>query len=313
MKDEKRNIFSPLYSDIAYDDAFRMIESNCDDILIYFVNYLFKENYDATAVITRMRNEHFIENKDHSKEKRITDSHFSIMQNGIDKKYHLECESGTYDGTILVRLFEYDAMIASDLAEGDERKIRVKFPLTGLLLLRESKKAPDKAEIIIETPEGSASYHVNIIKESDFTIDMIFEKKLYFLIPFFIFNFEKELKEINDDEKRTEELAKLYVNILQKLEDELRGGRLQDSSYSVIITVTHSVFYKLTMNHPNVQEKVGDIMGGKDLELPEVMFYRRGLEEGEAKGAEKIQALSEEIERLRKENELLKSKQLVNK
>ena len=264
MKNEKRNLFSPLYSDIAYDDAFRMIESNCDDILIYFVNYLFKENYDATAVITHMRNEHFIENKDHSKEKRITDSHFSIMQNGIDKKYHLECESGTYDGTILVRLFEYDAMIASDLAEGDERKI--------------------------------------------------------FLIPFYIFNFEKELKEINDDEKRIEELAKLYVNILQKLEDELRGGRLQDSSYSVIITVTHSVFYKLTMNHPNVQEKVGDIMGGKDLELPEVMFYRRGLEEGEAKGfaegeakgeAER-KALSEEIERLRKENELLKSKQLVN-
>lgn len=308
MKEEKRKLFNPLYSDIAYDDAFRMIESNCDDILIDFVNFIFGENYDKTAVITRMRNEHFVENENHSKEKRITDSHFSITQNGIDKKYHLECESGTYDGTILVRLFEYDAMIASDLAEGNERTIRVKFPLTGLLLLRESKKAPDKAEIIIETPEGSTSYHVKIIKESDFSIDTIFEKRLYFLIPFYIFNYEKELKDINNDEERLKELAKLYNDILKKLEEELMSGRLQDSSYSVIITLTHSVFYKLTMNHPNVQEKVGDIMGGKDLELPEVMFYRRGLEEGEAER----KALLEENERLRKENEELKKKQLVN-
>ncbi|SDJ80852.1 hypothetical protein SAMN04487760_1177 [Lachnospiraceae bacterium G41] len=308
MSEEKRKLFNPLYSDIAYDDAFRMIESNCDDILIDFVNFIFGENYDKTAVITRMRNEHFVENENHSKEKRITDSHFSITQNGIDKKYHLECESGTYDGTILVRLFEYDAMIAADLAEGDERTIRVKFPLTGLLLLRESKKAPDKAEIIIETPEGSTSYHVNIIRESDFSIEAIFDERLYFLIPFYIFNYEKELKDIDNDEKRLEELAKMYNDILKKLEDELRCGRLQDSSYSVIITVTHSVFYKLTMNHPNVQEKVGDIMGGKDLELPEVMFYKRGLEEGEAER----KALLEENEKLRKEIEELKKKQLVN-
>ncbi len=308
MSEEKRKLFNPLYSDIAYDDAFRMIESNCDDILIDFVNFIFGENYDKTAVITRMRNEHFVENENHSKEKRITDSHFSITQNGIDKKYHLECESGTYDGTILVRLFEYDAMIAADLAEGNERTIRVKFPLTGLLLLRESKKAPDKAEIIIETPEGSTSYHVNIIRESDFSIEAIFDERLYFLIPFYIFNYEKELKDIDNDEKRLEELAKMYNDILKKLEDELRCGRLQDSSYSVIITVTHSVFYKLTMNHPNVQEKVGDIMGGKDLELPEVMFYKRGLEEGEAER----KALLEENEKLRKEIEELKKKQLVN-
>lgn len=100
----------------------------------------------------------------------------------------------------------------------------------------------------------------------------------------------------------------MYNDILKKLEDELRCGRLQDSSYSVIITVTHSVFYKLTMNHPNVQEKVGDIMGGKDLELPEVMFYRRGLEEGEAER----KALAEQVEQLQKEIEELKKKQLVN-
>ena len=68
------------------------------------------------------------------------------------------------------------------------------------------------------------------------------------------------------------------------------------------------MFYKLTMNHPNVQEKVGDIMGGKDLELPEVMFYKRGLEEGEAER----KALLEENEKLRKEIEELKKKQLVN-
>lgn len=309
MAEKKK--YKPVYSDIAYDDAFRMMESNCNDILLPFVNYFFGENYDENAVITRMRNEHFVENKDHSKEKRITDSYFSIRQNGIDKRYHLECESETYDGTILVRLFEYDALVAADSSEKRTGTIRVRFPHSGLLLLRESEKAPEKAEVIIETPEGSTSYHVVIMKESDFTIENIFDKQLYLMIPFYIFNYENELKDINNNEERLEDLTNLYREIVEKLDDELRNGRLQERSYGVIITVTHSVLYKLTMNHEKVQEKVGDIMGGKELELPEVVLYKKGFEEGKVEGKlegeEERKELSNKIKKLELEIEQLKS------
>ena len=123
-----KTIIEPLYSNIAYDDAFRTLESKCDDALIPFVNYFFDEKYDDKAVITRMRNESFIEHEDHSEEKRISDSHFSIVQNGIRKIYHLECESKTYDGSLLVRMFEYGTQIAIEEARESWDVIRVMKP-----------------------------------------------------------------------------------------------------------------------------------------------------------------------------------------
>ena len=38
-------------------------------------------------------------------------------------------------------------------------------------------------------------------------------------------------------------------------------------SYGVIIRLINKVVHKMTMNRKNVQGKVGDIMGGKVLEL----------------------------------------------
>ena len=45
MGKSKDVIKKPVYSDIAYDDAFRTMEGECDDVLIPFVNYFFSENY----------------------------------------------------------------------------------------------------------------------------------------------------------------------------------------------------------------------------------------------------------------------------
>ena len=46
------------------------------------------------------------------KEKRITDSNLSLISlKGISKRYHLECQS-TPDGTMEIRMWEYDAQVA---------------------------------------------------------------------------------------------------------------------------------------------------------------------------------------------------------
>ena len=307
----------PIYSDFAYDDAFRTMETECDDILIAFVNYFYNEHYDNTAKITRLRNEHFIEHEDQSDEKRITDSHFRITQDGVSKVYHFECESKTYDNSILVRLFEYDSQIAIDESNPDGSILRIRFPYTGLLLLRKSPKVPERAEIIIETPKGQVSYDIKMIQMSDFSIDTIFEKRLYLMIPFYIFNYESEFNLINNDKDKTEALVKVFKDIIDHLDNELENGRLSAFSHNVIIRLTHKVIYKLTMKHTNVQEKVGGIMGGKVLDLPEIRVFHDGLEKGEAIGlakgeaerkklADEKNALADEIEFLKKEIERLK-------
>ncbi|WP_051208022.1 hypothetical protein [Butyrivibrio sp. AE3006] len=270
-----------IYSDTAYDDAFRTMESECDDLIIPFINHMFGEHYDKTAVIHRLRNEHFVEHEDGSSDRRITDSHFEIIASSIKKKYHLECESKKYDGTILVRIFEYDAQIAKDEGKSDMERFRVRFPNTGLLLLRRSSKAPSDAIIEIELPDGNVkSYPIPIMQVADYTIDEIFDKKLYMLIPFYIFNYEKQLEIINEDEAKIEKLMAFYREMFDKLLSEVDSGNLSPLSCSAIIKLTYRVAYKLTKKRQNVQRKVGDVMGGKVLDLPEFRIYHQGLEQG---------------------------------
>ncbi len=59
---------------------------------------------------------------------------------------------------------------------------------------------------------------------------------------------------------------------------------LMTFSFHAIIRLVHSVAYKFSMKYKNVQKKVGDVMGGKVIELPEIKIYAEGKAEGEAKG-----------------------------
>ena len=300
---EKHN--EKIYSATAYDDAFRTMEGECDDIVIGLVNHMFGEKYDKTAVITRLRNEHFVELEDGPGKKRITDSSFEIRSGNVSKKYHVECESKEYDGTILVRIFEYDAQIALDNANRSLDKIHIKFPNTGLLLLRGSDRAPEIAGIEIELPGGKqAAYDVPIVKVSDYTIEDIIDKRLFMLIPFFIFNYEDELKDMNDSEERLDGLIETYADIFDRLAHELDNGSLSVLSYSAIIRLTHSVALKLTQKQGNAQRKVGDMMGGKILDLPEIRIYHEGL----AKGEQERKELKTENEHLRAKNGELEAK-----
>lgn len=54
-----------------------------------------------------------------------------------------------------------------------------------------------------------------------------------------------------------------------------------------MIRLIHKVMYKLTMNRKNVQRRVGDIIGGKVLELDIVKARHEGIAIGYAIGYEK--------------------------
>ena len=54
-------------------------------------------------------------------------------------------------------------------------------------------------------------------KSTGFLFTAIFEKKLYMLIPFYIFVYEKDLESINEDEQKQNELLEVYSKITEKL------------------------------------------------------------------------------------------------
>ncbi len=105
-----------------YDDVFRTLLNDCTELIIPVVNEIFGENYNGNEPIVFFQNEHFLNQQDGNTNEKITDTYFEI-QGIVCKKYHIECQSTT-DGSMLVRLFEYDSQIALDDAVMDRRNCK---------------------------------------------------------------------------------------------------------------------------------------------------------------------------------------------
>ena len=111
-----------------YDDTFRTLLQDCPELVVPLINELFGTNYTGREVVVSNENEIFLRNPEGKKEKRVTDSNLTLISlKGISKRYHLECQS-TADGTMEIRMWEYDAQIALMEKEYRNGVLHVKFP-----------------------------------------------------------------------------------------------------------------------------------------------------------------------------------------
>ena len=172
-----------------YDDVFKTLLNDCTELVIPLINEIFGEKYTGNEHVYFLRNEHFMNRQDADTKEKITDSCLTI-QGILDKKYHIECQS-TPDGSMIVRMFEYDSQIALDSGELTGHRLRVSFPRSAVLYLIHNSRTPDEMTVGIETPGGNLDYKISVIKIQKYSLDEIFEKELFFLIPFYIFKYEK--------------------------------------------------------------------------------------------------------------------------
>ena len=176
----------------------------------------------------------------------ITDSYIQIG----GKKYHIECQS-TKDGTMIIRMFEYDSQIAIDSAEIDGNCLTVKFPNSAVLYLRSNSTTPDIMQVQIETPGGSTSYDVHVIKINKYTIDDIFDKELYMYIPFYIFTFEPSFGIIEKDKERLEQLKDQYNDIVHRLEKVCKFGKITEYQKRTILDISSIVLDAIAAKYKN--------------------------------------------------------------
>ena len=169
---------------MPYDDAFRTMMVKSRTLAIPFLNEMFHLSISSDARIVAGSNELFTSNGS----RRITDSNLRIA--GDDTLYHTECESLPGGSRILIRLFEYDSSIAIRHATIEGDTLYVTYPKTGVLYLRNSKSVNDRMHMVIKAPDGDEqlSIDVAVLKVSEYSLEEIFDKKLWFLLPFFIFN-----------------------------------------------------------------------------------------------------------------------------
>ena len=267
----KENVNTP------YDDAFRTLLVKCPTLVIPLVNEIFHEKYELRENVSVFHNEFFVGNR-YQKE-RITDSHIGIG----DKRYHAECQSST-DGTITVRIFEYDAQIAAESVKTEEGKTIFTFPYSALLYLRCPANTARTMRVTHKVPNGCISYEIPILKVPEYSADEILKKELYFLIPFHIFAYEKELEMINDNSDKLADLLQVYKRFAEVLQHKVMEGRLTEYERQVIRDMTVKVVSSLAAKWSNVRKGVEDIMGGAILELEVDKILDKGKAEGLLEG-----------------------------
>ena len=124
------------------------------------------------------------------------------------------------------------------------------------------------------------------------------------LLPFYVFNLEKGLDAIEADSGELADFVELYSSIAGRLEFDLAKGYLSQFSHGVIISLIQKVMYKMNVKRSNIRERIGDIMGGKVLELDIIKARHEGLAEGRTIGEVigEARGRTEGIEEERKNN-----------
>lgn len=273
-------------SSTAYDDAYRTMLEKCSSLILPVLNEVFGEHYNGTEEVILNQNELFITTPDEKSVERITDSSIRVVENETKKQYHLECQS-TPDQSILFRLFEYDSQIALDHGSLEGDRLVVEFPRSALIYLRSTEETPDEMTIEIRTSEGqSISNRIPVMKLSLYGLDELFEKKLWFLLPFHSFHYEKtfEASETNPDQRKV--LIDAYRKMRRKLDDLCSSGQMDECQKYRIIFCVKMVLKKLMEKYPNTRREVLDVMGGKVVECEVDRILERGRKQGVAQGVE---------------------------
>ena len=289
----------------VYDTTFRTLVYKCSSLVLPLLNETFSEHYTGDEQIVFDQNEQMIEVpeeaiKKESEEKskcsdaksdkykeRITDTNFTVFA-GNNKNYHLECESKPYSTNMLIRLYEYDTQLALRNSTTEGNTIRVKYPNTAVLYLRNISTIPDEMKMIIEVSEGTeAVRNVNVIKMKNYTAEEIIQKKLFILIPFYLFNYEKQFQECNHDPEKLEVILKDLRYLEKELNNLVNQGDLDAYHQDVIDKCTKLVSDQLAKNYDNVRKGVEDIMVGPIFDFPSTRMYEEGQKKGFQQGVQK--------------------------
>lgn len=231
--------------------------------------------------------------------------------------YHFECQMNN-DGTMVLRMFEYDVHLALSYIQENESGMELKFPYSAVLYLQDNGNIPKKLTCRVRFQDGEIyEYKVPVVKVQDYTLEEIKEKHLCVLIPFLPLRFRKTLKKLQKqaESEIKEELTSFYQQIIVLLEEEVEAGYLSNTNRNTIISLLSKsmirVFYRneellkevVAMTEPILElefEKYEKVIAAQEKRLQE---NERHLQESEKCLQEKdaqIAELKRQLEEMRR-------------
>ena len=276
------------YDEKPYDKAFRSMLADCRELILPLINEAFHENYTGDETIIPWQNDQVYWEEDEKQKERITDTNFLVIsKNQTQKRYHWECESNNRDHTIHLRIWEYDSQIGiKQDSELTAQELTIRFPNSAVLYLRSSRNTPDHFTNHLITPGGEVFYKIPVIKMKDYSLEEIFEKKLFFLLPFYIFNEEHLLEECRTKEESRLKLRRKLQELVQQVKNSSDKNEITNYQKYVIMKTTWYVIQNLTKGEEReaAQKEAESVMQGPVLEFEGTKLYREGKKEGKIEG-----------------------------
>jgi len=267
----------------VYDDVFRTMLDKMPKLVIPLINEVFSEHYSENEEVIALQNEHM----ELIDDKVITDSYLRIG----DKYYHLECQSNP-DGTMAIRMIEYDFLIALKHAKRNGYEYVLDYPDSCVLYLRYNEGTPDHLTVHVRFPNGSITdYRTPIIKVNKYQFEEIFEKKLLFFLPYYIMRYEDSLPVIEEDREKLERFLKEYRAIYQKLNEMKSCHQLSDYEFTELKQLINQIVEFVARREEKIRKGV-EHMGGRVLEFEHDILMRQSEVRGEARGKAEQKVLS---------------------
>ena len=263
-----------------FDDVFQTIKEKMPELVIPLINEAFGTAYAQDIPILRGENEHHTVNG-----KIITDSYLIIGS----RKYHLECQS-TESSTMILRMIEYDFAIGLEYAEKEDDIYQIRFPHSCVLYLR-GGSLKDHMDLNLVFPDGqSVKYTVPVLRMQRYSLEELLEKNLIMLLPFYIIRYEKLKEQLEKDGSLREELYEEYRSIEKYLE-EIFLFKGHEKAFRDMMELINRITGYIFSESEKIKEGLGEIMGGKVLELESDRLIKQGeqigLERGEQIGLER--------------------------
>ena len=274
--------------DKIFDNIFRTLCEKNPRLLIPIINMLFSTDYAITDQLDLLSGEHhLLPNADIDDiEEIITDSCIRLS----NKLYHIECQS-TPDGSMILRMVEYDFYIALEHAMKVDHVYEMVFPQSAVLYLRHTGNTPDNLIMKIRFPGNEQiTYSVPVMKTQQFDADTVVDKQLFFIIPYYILRYEHQLDAV-DNNILIEEYQTLY-NGMRKAYDT---GFLEEYDMTNIVQFTQDLIDYVCKDNDKVRKGVMETMGGTVLETYADKMIAKGYANGHTEGEAAMAKLAERL------------------
>ncbi|MCR5520625.1 MAG: hypothetical protein K6F44_01790 [Lachnospiraceae bacterium] len=255
-----------------FDDVFMTICERMPILLIPLINEAFGMDYSEDEEIIPLRDEHHLPEK-----KIITDAYIRIRKD----KYHIECQSNDHV-CMITRMFEYDTVIALESKLIKEDCVELEYPASCVVYLRGIGKTGRKKVLRLKFPDGSVcEYRPDIIEVAAYSLDEMFDKKLLLMLPFYLVRYEDVLNKNDPDSADLQTL----LNETKQMIDCINGQTRASVEFDVdLVDLIKKIADYLCRTADRNKERLGEVMGGKVLELASDRLKAEGRMEGRAEG-----------------------------